>query len=183
MVDVTMVSTRYQPLVNRSSFPGSRVLSVVKLSAQLWHRRLGHRSKSVLNSVLRSNKFACAPSHESSICDVCQQAKVHQLPFRDNTHISQIIHFDVWGPAITSFGSFRYYVSFLDDFSRFTWIYLLKCKSDVEQAFYIFQKHVERMLNTKIKIAQSDWGGEYRRLNRYFQREGITHRVSCPHTS
>ena len=44
----------------------------------------------------------------------------------------------------------------MDDFSRFTWIYLLKRKSDVEQAFYTFQKHVERMLNAKIKNVQTD---------------------------
>ena len=56
-------------------------------------------------------------------------------------------------------------------------------KSDVEQALYTFQKHVERMLDTKIKTVQSDWGGEYHRLNRYFAQEGITHRVTCPHTS
>ena len=39
------------------------------------------------------------------------------------------------------------------------------------------------MLNAKIKTVQTDWGGEYRRLSRYFQKEGIAHRVSCPHTS
>ena len=71
----------------------------------------------------------------------------------------------------------------MDDYSRFTWIYLLKWKSEVEQTFYTFQKHVECLLNNKIKTVQSDWGGEYHRLSRYFQREGITHRVSCPHTS
>ena len=49
--------------------------------------------------------------------------------------------------------------------------------------FYAFQAHVERLLNTKIKAVQSDWGGEYHKLHRYFQRIGIVHRVSCPHTS
>ena len=49
--------------------------------------------------------------------------------------------------------------------------------------FYEFQNHVERQLDTKLKAIQSDWGGEYHRLNRYFQRTGIVHRVSCPHTS
>jgi hypothetical protein len=44
-------------------------------------------------------------------------------------------------------------------------------------------KHVERLLNSKILAFQSDWGGEHRRLSQYFEREGIQHRVSCPHTS
>jgi hypothetical protein len=38
------------------------------------------------------------------------------------------------------------------------------------------------MLNTKIKAIQSDWGGEYQRLHKYFQSTGINHRVTCPHT-
>jgi histone deacetylase 1/2 len=80
-------------------------------------------------------------------------------------------------------GGFRYYVSFVDDFSRYSWIYLLKRKSDVEQSFYHFQTHVERLLQTKILAVQTDGGGEYRRLSRYFDKTGIQHRVTCPHTS
>jgi histone deacetylase 1/2 len=71
----------------------------------------------------------------------------------------------------------------VDDYSRFCWIYLLKHKSDVEHVFYAFQAHVEHLLNTKIKAVQSDWGGEYHKLHRYFQRTGISHPVSCAHTS
>ena len=53
----------------------------------------------------------------------------------------ELIHSDVWGPAITSVGGFKYYV---------------------EQAFYSFQKHVERLFNSKILIAHSDWGWRWR---------------------
>jgi histone deacetylase 1/2 len=95
----------------------------------------------------------------------------------------ELIDSDVWGPAIASSGGFKYYVSFIDDYSRFCWIYLLKHKSDVERVFYAFQAHVELLLNTKIKAVQSDWGGEYHKLHQYFQRTGVSHRVSCPHTS
>jgi histone deacetylase 1/2 len=112
---------------------------------------------------------------------------VHQLPFNNSAHVTlsplELIHSDVWGPAVTSSGGFKYYVSFVDDFSRFTWIYFLKHKSDVERSFYSFQKHVEHLFNSKILAVQSDWGGEYHRLNRYFRDEGIVHRVTCPHTS
>jgi histone deacetylase 1/2 len=45
-----------------------------------------------------------------------------------------------------------------------------------------FQTHVERLLNHKIIHVQSDWGGEYQNLNTFFQKLGIVHRVSCPHT-
>jgi histone deacetylase 1/2 len=121
------------------------------------------------------------------VCDACQRAKSHQLPYNRSTRVSsfplELVHSDVWGPAIASSSGFKYYVSFVDDFSRYTWIYLIKHKSDVEQIFYDFQHHVERLLDTKIRAIQSDWGGEYHRLHNYFQRTGISHRVSCPHTS
>ena len=94
----------------------------------------------------------------------------------------ELVHTDVWGPAIKSSGGFSYYVSFLDDFSKFTWVYLLKHKSDVEHVFYQFQKRVELSLGTKIRSVQSDWGGEYQKLHKYFLETGVSHRISCPHT-
>ena len=87
------------------------------------------------------------------------------------------------GAALSYSSGFEYYFSFVDAYSRHCWIYLVKHKSDVEDIFYIFQKHVEHFLNTKIHDVQSDWGGEYHRRNAYFRRTGILHRVSCPHTS
>uniref|UniRef100_A0A8R7V064 GAG-pre-integrase domain-containing protein n=1 Tax=Triticum urartu TaxID=4572 RepID=A0A8R7V064_TRIUA len=54
------------PSLKSTSFVSShRALSGVKLSIEHWHQRLGHPSKDVIESVLRSNKFACAPSESS----------------------------------------------------------------------------------------------------------------------
>jgi hypothetical protein len=75
----------------------------------------------------------------------------------------------------------KYYVSFIDDYSKFTWIYLLRHKSEVFQFFKEFQSLVERLLNRKIIAMQTDWGGEYERLNSFFRTIGITHLVSCPY--
>jgi histone deacetylase 1/2 len=72
------------------------------------------------------------------------------------------------GSAPTSVGRNNYYVSFIDDFSKFTWIYLLRHKSEVFQRFNNFQNLVERMFNQKIVAVQTDWGGEYQRLNSFF---------------
>lgn len=94
----------------------------------------------------------------------------------------ELIFSDVWGPAFPSIGGFKYYVSFIDDYNKFTWIYFLKKKSDVEQISFQFQKHVELMLGSKICAIQTDWGGEYRKLHKIFSHVGIDHRVSCPHT-
>jgi hypothetical protein len=64
---------------------------------------------------------------------------------------------------------FKYYLSFIDDYSKFTWIYLLKKKSDVFPKFRDFQSHVERLFDKKIIDMQTDWGGEYQKLNSFFQ--------------
>ena len=93
----------------------------------------------------------------------------------------ELIFSDVWGPAPTSVGRNNYYVSFIDDFSKFTWLYLLRKKSDVFQKFRDFQQHVERLFNKKILAMQSDWGGEYQKLNSFFDKIGISHHVSCPY--
>lgn len=72
--------------------------------------------------------------------------------------------------------------SFIEDLSKFTWVYFLTCKSDVERVFLQFQNHVERMFGAKITSMQTDWGGEYQKLHKIFSNVGIKYRVSCPHT-
>jgi histone deacetylase 1/2 len=76
----------------------------------------------------------------------------------------------------------NYYVSFIDAYSHFTWLYLIKRKSDVFDIFLQFQAHVEGPIKTKLISVQSDWGGDYHNLHTFFQKLGISHRVSCPHT-
>ena len=85
------------------------------------------------------------------------------------------------GPGSQSVGRKQYYVSFVDDFSKFTWIYLLKHKSEVFQVFKDFQNLVKRYFDRKIIAMQTDWGGEYEKLNSFFNKIGISHHVSCPH--
>jgi hypothetical protein len=69
------------------------------------------------------------------VCGANQRAKVHQLPFRDSSHVThaplELVHFVVWGPTIISIGVFISYVS-LNDYSWFTWIILLIHKSDLQ---------------------------------------------------
>jgi hypothetical protein len=60
--------------------------------------------------------------------------------------------------------------------------FLLLPKSDVVSTFLQFQAHVEKFFDRKIKAIQSDWGGEFRALNPILSRQGISHRISCPHT-
>jgi histone deacetylase 1/2 len=122
--------------------------SLATTSKEQWHRRLGHPSLQIVNSILRLNNLPfCNNSVHVHVCNACQMAKSHQLPFPISNHVSiaplELIYTDVWGPAIPSVGGFKYYVSFIDDFTKFTWTYFLHAKSDVEHTFLRFKKHVE----------------------------------------
>jgi hypothetical protein len=81
-------------------------------------------------------------------------AKSHQLPFLNSSSVStsllQLVHTDAWGPALRSAGGSHYYVSFIDDFGKFSWIYMIKYKCDVYCIFLEFQAHVEHLLGAKI---------------------------------
>ena len=145
--------------------PNKQVFGVVKPSTSLWHSRLGHASSPVVQKILSRHKLSVSSDQSNSgvICDACQMGKSHQLPYPKSISVSskpfELVFSDVWGPAPSSVGCRSYYVSFIDDFSKFTWIYLLRHKSEVFQCFRDFQNMVERQFSLKILAIQSDWGG------------------------
>ncbi len=150
---------------------------------KLWHYRIGHPSDKVLNKLFSLSNL------NSSCCDVCRFSKQTRLPFSlsdsKTSQIFELVHFDVWGPApINSYNSFRYYVTFIDDYSRTTWIYLLKTKDEVFSKFQEFTNYVENQYNTKIKKFRSDNGTEY--INKIFsdflKQKGILHQTTCINT-
>ena len=98
------------------------------------------------------------------------------LPFAVSESVSveplAKIHCDLWGPSpVMSLQGFKFYVVFVDDHSRFSWFYPLKFKSDFFEVFIRFQKYVENQFNKRIKVFQSDGGGEFTssRLQLHFQ--------------
>jgi histone deacetylase 1/2 len=178
------------PLLSGTSSQGQRpnpeALAAHMPSTSLWHSRLGHPAIPIVQKIISSNSLPCASDKSvESVCDSCQRAKSRQLPYPVSNKISssplELIYSDVWGPAPTSVGRHNYYVSFIDDYSKFTWIYLLRHKYEVFKVFQDFQQLVERKFSRKILCIQSDWGGEYEKLNSFFKKIGISHRVSCPH--
>ena len=95
------------------------------------------------------------------------------------------IHYDVWGPArIPTFSSARYFVTFIDECTRMTWISLLSNKRDVSAVFQEFYKMVSIQYQSKIRVLQSDNGGEYLKstLKIFFKEHGIRHQTSCAGT-
>ena len=77
-------------------------------------------------------------------------------------HILELTHNDVFGPMkVPSLGKSVYYVSFIDDISRNTWIYFIKKKSEFFDMFKEFKALVENQIENKIKVLRADNGGEF----------------------
>ncbi|KAG8500663.1 hypothetical protein CXB51_002624 [Gossypium anomalum] len=117
----------------------------------------------------------------------CQKGKSQKLLFtcsttKYNTPFELVV-FDLWGPASVSCGNNWYYIAFVDVCTRFTWVYLLRQKSQALQCFVQFQQLVKTQFGVSIKQFQSDWGGEYRAFTSLLASQGIIHRITCPHTS
>jgi hypothetical protein len=117
--------------------------SSTRVPLEHWHKRLGHPSRDIVHRVISNNNFPCLSNNSTtSVCDACLQAKAHQLPYTISMSQSSaplmLLFSDVFGPTIDSFGRYKYYVSFINDYSKFTWIYLLRLKSDVYKSFCEF---------------------------------------------
>ena len=114
---------------------------------------------------------------------------MHQLPFDKSDFKAskplELIHSDVWGSApTTSINDFQYYVLFVDDYFKFTWLFLLKFKSDVFEVFKYFKATIENQLDSKIKILRTDRGGEFtsNMFKRFCSSNGIIQHFTYPHT-
>ena len=159
----------------------------ISATADLWYRSLGHPTPRILNLLVFNNKIVCTSRRSLTQCQACPLCKSSRLSLRPTGHKTfaplDLIFSDVWGPAsMFSSNGFRYFVIFVDAHTKHIWYYPLIVKSDAFSTFQRFQTLVECQFSLKIKSVQIDWGGEYRKLNKFFQTIGIHHWLICPHT-
>ena len=152
-----------------------------------WHFRLGHPSSSVLKNIVYVYSLPCSKSlSESALCPDCPINKTHKLPFAQNTITSnrplQYIFSDVWSSPILSIDNYKYYLIFIDNYTRYTWYYPLKTKSQVRDIFIPFQALVENKFQIKIGTLYTDNGGEFIALRSHLSQAGVSHMTSPPHT-
>lgn len=161
-----------------------------KADIDTWHRRLGH-----LNMVDVKRLESCAEGmkltnrNENLVCIPCCEGKQSRFSFshsgsRADT-LLEIIHSDLCGPMETpSAGGAKYFITFIDDYSRTVYVYFLKNKMDMKSVFERFKNEVENELEKRIKILRTDNGKEY--CNKVFLKfladSGIKHQTSTPYT-
>ena len=127
----------------------------------LHHQRIGHSSFGVL-SRLYSSLYEKADK-QKLVCDACEFGKHTRSSYVGSGNRSSgafdLIHSDVWGPcSTTSTNGCRYFVTFIDCFSRVTWLYLMKNKSDVLACFKDFHKAIQTQYGAVVKVLRSDNG-------------------------
>ena len=167
--------------------------SVVKNKADLWHQRLGHLNENQLREMASQDfvKGVKIPkSARISFCEKCVEGKMSTQPYKTVGEIHsvrrlQCVHSDVCGPMPTrSIGGSRYFVTFIDDYSRCCSVYFMKNKSEVFSKFKEFELATSNACGCPMGTLRTDNGGEYlsKKFDYYLQSRGIHHELSAPYS-
>lgn len=160
--------------------------SSVKTTFSNWHFRLGHPSNFIFKYIMSANNLSFSFSPLSDHCNACLSNKSHKLSFAKSTitltRPLQVIYSDVWTSPVYSIVGYKYYVIFVDYFTKYTWCYPLKQKYDVKDIFKRFKIIVEKHFDNSIKTFYFDNRGEFIALRDFLSINDIAHLTTPPHT-
>ena len=135
----------------------SRVVTPFKL-----HCRLGQPSLPLLKKLCPQFSSLSSLNYES-----CQYAKLHHVHLspKVNKRASaplELVHYDVWGSCpVLSPIRFKYFVTFMVDFSRVIWLYLMKSRSELFSHFSAFYTKIQTQFHVFMQTLRNDNGKEY----------------------
>jgi len=188
------------PLANNRTFQTNmKVVELKCLSAMvkdedicLWHYRFGHLNFRGLNQLVDKDMILGVPKIKipNTVCDTCLLGKQPRNASSSSTasrskELLNVVYSDVCGPLeVPSLGGNKYFISFVDEFSRKLWLYLIKAKSEAFKMFQKFKILVEKQSGKSIKILRTDGGGEYtsKLFEKFCEDNGIVHEVTAPYT-
>lgn len=163
---------------------------------ELWHRRYGHLSAKNLETLVRDKMVVGldvkpgAKGGDEIVCDSCIAGKQTRMPFsaregRRSSRVLELVHSDVCGPVSpVSIDGENYFVTFIDDWSRFTVVYLMNSKDQVTSKFKEYEAYVSAKFGSKISRFRCDNGGEYRAsaFRKFCKKKGIQIEWTVPYT-
>jgi hypothetical protein len=166
------------------------------LTLDQFHRRMGHISPEIARRLVTKGfvtgvKLETLPSGEPFFCESCVYAKATRKPLpkiRDGTRATafgQEVHSDLWGPApVTTKAGKRYYITFTDDMTRLTHLYLLRSKDEASSAYKEYEMWCDTQLNARVKTLHSDRGGEYlgKEFTVYLKSKGTAQKLTVHNT-
>ncbi|KAL0556725.1 hypothetical protein IC582_005241 [Cucumis melo] len=155
----------------------------------LWHLRLGHTNLYRIGRLVKNGLLNKLEDDSLSLCESCIEGKMTKRPFTGKGYRAKeplkLIHSNLCGLMnVKARGGFEYFISFIDDYSRYGYLYLMEHKSEALEKFKEYKAEVENLLSKKIKILRSDRGGEYMdlRFQDYMIEHGIQSQLSAPGT-
>lgn len=154
--------------------------------AMIHHCRMGHISFYKTSRVFPD--VMCGIGKGKLTCDACEYAKHTRASYvsKGLRSISpfMLIHSDVWTSPVVSMNGKKYFVTFIDCYSRMTWIYLMRHKDEVFSCFQNFHALVKNQFQVQVNVLRTDNGTVY--VNNIFgdfmANQGILHQTSCPDT-
>lgn len=156
-----------------------------------WHQRYGHLNHQSLTALKNKNMVTglnLDKTSKPSFCSACAEGKSSRTKFPTSENkrhdtVLGIVHSDVCGKITTkSLGGSEYFLTFVDDHSRYVWVYFLKNKHEVFEKFLEWKAMVEKQYGTRIKTLRTDNGGEYKsgQFTTFLKKEGIRHELTVP---
>ena len=134
-------------------------------SATLWHKRLGYISKNRIERLVSNGILDSLDFTNFTVCVECikrKQTKNKSLGANRASEVLELIHTDIYGPfPKASWNVQQYFISFIDDYSKYGYLYLIKENSQSLDMFKAFKAVVENQLNKRIKAVRSNRDGEY----------------------
>ncbi|CAJ2645067.1 unnamed protein product [Trifolium pratense] len=158
---------------SQSSLPTGKHCNALGIpKTALWHFRFGHTSQKRLE-ILHKLYPNIDINKDEFCCDICHLAKQRKLPYDlSNSRASsclELLHMDIWGPFATPTPhGHRYFLTIVDDHTRFTWIILLKGKFETASKIQEFIQFSEEHFGHKVKYLRSDNGPEFLCLSKYY---------------
>ena len=174
-------------LNNTNNLPCKRKEPSKLNQTYLWHLRLGHINLNRISRLVRDGPLGSLQVEELPVCESCLEGKMTKRPFSAKGYRAkeplELVHSDVCGPMnIQARGGFEYFITFIDDYSRYGYIYLMRRKSECFEKFKEYKAETEKRLGKCLKTLRSDRGGEYLlgEFKDYLSAEGIVSQLSAP---
>jgi hypothetical protein len=138
------------------------------ISYETWHKCLGHLGLDRLSRLAKENlvdALAVELPTQSPLCVSCLNGKQKHFPFSHTgtrcSELLELVHSDLHGPLpVSTQSGYKYWISFIDDMSRFRRVYLLRKKSEAFDTFKLYHAWAEKQTGLKLKALQDDKGGE-----------------------
>ena len=130
----------------------------------MWHARLGHLNFKYIKYMSKHGLIYYKQDVHDK-CEICIESKIRKKPFPSTNKDSQLlelVHSDACElNGILTRGGKRYFITFIDDFSRYTYVYLMRNKDEFIDMFKKYKTEVENQMDKRMKVLRSDRGSEY----------------------